>query len=485
MGSPGEPGGSGTLEALCSGTGEASGNGTLLPEDTGQASSILLGREQQDLPRWHLAALTCFCYPVAGVNSVMGLAIIPREAASLAPQYETLFFWLLWTVVVVAQLVGPLVGVLSDQLRHEYGRRRPVIATGTLLGVGGALWMWRSSVNLWPSSFAFGLLLLEMGLVLINVALMSLVSEVCYWRQLGEASGMISTAQCGGNLSGVMYALLAGQHAAAYFYPIVIVKLSFACSVVWYLAPDHSSVDRPPAEPLSWRTFRRAYHIDPVGEVNYFWAFAGCVFFYIAMSIQLFSCFYLHDLLDEGAQDVLPEQLGYLTLCALGVATLLSYPIGKFSDVVGRLPLIYTACLSTAAVYLGYALVLLADSVNARLLSARVLAILYGIAVSCYLSVSFVVALECAPWGRGRGEALGLWCAAGFLGSFVGSISGTALLAWRGGGSASALTGGLSGLADVAKSSGYSYDGYIAILSVGMFTALSSALLTTPVVGVK
>lgn len=474
---------SSSLEALVSGTGDA--HGMPLPETQSQTSSIFAGREQQDFPRWKVAALTCFCYPVAGVNSVMGLAIIPREAASLAPQHETFFFWLLWAMVVVAQIVGPLVGVLSDQLRHHYGRRRPVIATGTFLGVVGAFWMWRSSVNVWASSFAFGLLLLEVGLVLINVALMSLVSEVCYWRQLGEASGMISTAQCGGNLSGVMYALLAGQHAVTYFYPLVIVKLTFACSVVWYLAPDHSSVDRPPAASLTWHAVKRAYHIDPVGEVNYFWAFAACAFFYIAMSIQMFSCFYLHDLLDAGAKDVLPEQLGYLTLCALGVATLLSYPIGKFSDVVGRLPLIYSACLSTAAVYLGYALVLLVDSVNARLLIARVLAILYGMAISCYLSVSFVIALECAPWGRGRGEALGLWCAAGFLGSFAGSITGTALLAWRGGGSAGALTGGLSGLADVVKSSGYSYDGYIAILSVGACTALSSALLTTPLVGVK
>lgn len=473
----------GTDEASSSVVAEAPTSGSPMIEE--QPSVSLTGSGVQDLSRWKLAALTCFCYPLAGVNSVMGLAIIPTEASSLAPQHETLFFWLLWALVVLAQLVGPLVGVLSDQLRHEYGRRKPFIATGALLGVVGLVWMWRSSANSWPSSFALGVFAMELGLVLINVALVALVSEVCLWRQLGEASGMISTAQCGGHLSGVMFALLAGQHATPIFYPIVIAKLSFACSAVWYIAPEPSSVDRPPAVPLSWATIRGAYYIDPVGEVDFFWAFYGCCFFYIAMSIQMFACFYLHDLLDAGAKDALPEQLGYLALCALGVSTFLSYPIGKFSDVVGRMRLIYSACFSTAVVYLGYTLALLVDSPDARLLIARVLAILYGMAVSCYLSVSFVVALECAPWGRGRGEALGLWCAAGFLGNFAGSIAGTALLAWRGGGSAGALTGGLSALGDIAMSQGYSYDGYIAILSVGIGTALSSALLTTPVVGIK
>merc|ERR1719473_1768958 len=96
---------------------------------------------------------------------------------------------------------------------------------------------------------------------------------------------------------------------------------------------------------------------------------------------------------------------------------------------------------------------------------------LYGIGSGCYLAVDYALALDCLPPGRGSSELLGLWGIASFLGSSFGPMVGGALLEVGHVDKEKLLDGKFA-------SANYSFTGYAAMLSFGIFMSFLAGWVT-------
>merc|ERR1719424_2546323 len=88
---------------------------------------------------------------------------------------------------------------------------------------------------------------------------------------------------------------------------------------------------------------------------------------------------------------------------------------------------------------------------------------LYGLGIAGYTSVDYALALDCLP-GKQKGscEALGLWGIAGFVGSSMGPFIGGAVL------QSHSRPGG-----------GYTYDGYVIMMSLGIVCFIGCGVVTS------
>merc|ERR1712135_253155 len=179
--------------------------------------------------------------------------------------------------------------------------------------------------------------------------------------------------------------------------------------------------------------------------------------------MQTFSYFYLRDVVALPSEQHLRWYVAEFSLGATVAALLTSVPMSQLSDRRGRKVLVYASCVALAVVNLAYIVApLVVDTI--RLLDiVRLLSFLHGIATSTYISVDYALVLDCLPFGRGIGEALGLWHTGGLL------------LSWHRGAVCSGCTPPV----------GYAFEGYAALLSVGAHSALAVALLSYPITNAK
>eukprot|EP00747_Dinoflagellata_sp_TGD_P164409 gnl/TRDRNA2_/TRDRNA2_184315_c0_seq1.p1 gnl/TRDRNA2_/TRDRNA2_184315_c0~~gnl/TRDRNA2_/TRDRNA2_184315_c0_seq1.p1 ORF type:complete len:491 (-),score=80.87 gnl/TRDRNA2_/TRDRNA2_184315_c0_seq1:49-1521(-) len=433
--------------------------------------------QRRAVSHMRLTLMTCFTFTSSIIWSIMGIIVLPAEAHRLFPQLESVYLSGLSALAAFSTLVSPIVGLLSDRHRSAWGRRRPFIAGGTALAAAGSFGMWQASLRGWPSIFAFCLLAAQLGLNAANAAQASLIPDLYSGHERGEASAIISVLSFGGNLTGMAMVWvgsavgLSNVHVA---YPMFMLLLVVTGAIVC-VAASELSTDYGPPPPMTAAMLRRAYLIDPNDETDFFFIFAARAFYFVSTSVQMFMYYYLRDLVQVGASDELIHQrLASMAIVAMGVAVVTSYPLGRFSSIVGRKPLMYLASIGMLLVYSGYAAAPLLTQEASRVFALYTLALAWGVSMSLYSSVDYAMVLDCIPFGRGCAESLALWKIAGFFGSGIGPMVAGALLeicgaSWQ---VSSSSAGTLQG-------NGYSFSGYLAVLSMGASSAICIAIIMT------
>lgn len=291
--------------------------------------------------------------------------------------------------LLIAMVMQPIAGSLSDNVRTRWGRRRPFIIGGTL---GAALLF----VSL---SQANGLLLvLSIYVVLQTIAnfasaaYQGLIPDLVPPERRGVASGAKNFAE----ILGVIVAALA--------IPLLITEedlLGGFAGVVAILllgAAATCVIIREPAMPAgaprmsAADSVRRTFAVNPREYPDFFWMVAGRLLFVVAMaSIQSFSLFYVRDVLRP--DDALAA---WRDLTAgIGIAILVvSYPAGLLADRVGRIPVILAASVIATS---GALLMLTAtDSMG-----VLVFGCLVGVGIGLFLSSNWALATDLIPPGEG------------------------------------------------------------------------------------
>lgn len=383
-----------------------------------------------------------------------------------------LYLSTLCVLVLLAQFVSPLAGLLSDRLRTDWGRRRPFIIFGTVLSTFGLYAMQSSSAHGQAVSYAVALLMAQVGLSVVQAAQCSIIPDLCDPIQFGVSSGIAGCLQFGGNIAGMIFVLVMGNSVNV-IYLFFQLLLVCACVVTCVVVQE-----RPltlPWRPLTAKMVLSAYSVNPAAELDFCWVLAGRLFFFVSASMQTFSYFYLRDVVAVPSEQHLRWYVAEFSLGATVAAFFTSVPMSQLSDRRGRKVLVYASCVALAVVNLAYIVApLVVDTI--RLLDiVRLLSFLHGIATSTYISVDYALVLDCLPFGRGIGEALGLWHTAGFLGTAAGPLVGGLLLSWHRGVVCSGCTPPV----------GYAFEGYAALLSVGAHSALAVALLSYPITNAK
>ena len=343
--------------------------------------------------------------------------ILPAVLLNFIPdaQKNTWLGILTFAGLVIAMVVQPLSGALSDNWQSRWGRRRPLIVIGTIFdfaflailgAAGGLTWLFIGYIGLqFSSNLAHG-------------PLQGLLPDRVPASRLGKASSLKTFMDMA---SLIIVSLLAGRlmdsstRDATLILGVVLAILAISAAITIFgtkeepSTPVHSAVALPNAssatagEPgsqlidlraLSRETFR----INVRENTAYWWLIAERALFLLGIyGIQSFAQYYLQDVLRVPDP---PKQTGDL-LAAITVGLVLFVVIGGWlTDRFGAKKVLYAATVITT---IGMSLMLFARSMP----TLTVIASIVGGGIGLFLTSNWALANALAPSDQ-AGKFLGL-----------------------------------------------------------------------------
>ncbi|WP_329577533.1 MFS transporter [Kitasatospora sp. NBC_01250] len=338
-----------------------------------------------------LANLAVFLGFFTPIQILLPLQLERLDAAHKAD----LLSWVTGVGALVAMLVNPLAGAVSDRTTSRFGRRRPWIVLGALLGAGGLLYT--AGRHSLPGVIV-GWALAQAGL---NVMLAGVTTPVVDQVPVGQravVSGWTGISQSLGLVAGAgLVTVLGGGVLAGYggtAIAVVVLGLPF---VLFCRDPV-----LPPAAraPFRLRTLAAGYWVSPRRYPDFGWAFLTRLLINLGNAIgTLYLLYYLTDAVHYPSPDS-----GVLVLTAVytAAALLTAIPAGAISDRTGRRrALVVVSCVVMAAAAL---LLALFHSWPVTIVAAFVLGAGYGI----YLAVDQALVTQVLPVAADHAKDLGV-----------------------------------------------------------------------------
>ena len=304
---------------------------------------------------------------------------------------------------LVAILVVPTVGSLSDYTVSRFGKRKGYILGGSVFDLvfltGLALIARAEPAGGGGEALGTPALMLLYALLYLGLQTSSNVAQGPYQGfvpdlvaepQVGLASGAVGVMRMGGILGGALIMMVAAAFDAwgAALILIGLLELSLALLTFWRVE------DGPPPKPREGRSWaavaREAWGLDVLHERSFLRMTAVRFLFLFGTGIFVnISAWYLRDSLGQTGGD--RTLWGIAALVALGVATLVAaIPAARISDRVGRKPVIWAACLLASA-----GLAVMASAPSPPLAIAGVF--LMGVGSGAYIAVDWALMTETIP----------------------------------------------------------------------------------------
>lgn len=288
---------------------------------------------------------------------------------------------------VVAILVQPTVGTLSDYTVSRWGRRKPYIFVGALLDLVFIVAIATSQTILALTVF---LLLLQFSSNLAQGPFQGYVPDLVPDRQVGLASGLLGAMRTLGVIGGAALVSTGGA-TGDYATPFVVVgvlELALALLTVAFVREGPAPRRRGGR---SWLAVAaEAWGLDALRERAFLFMTATRLLFLMGPAVFVnVSLYYVRDALDQSGAAL----TGWLTLgsalLAVGAAVG-TLPGAALSNRIGRKPVIWAS-----AVVSGLAIGGLAWAPSPEL--AMPAALLLGIGSGAYLAVDWALMTACIP----------------------------------------------------------------------------------------
>jgi MFS family permease len=353
------------------------------------------------IPRpWGLAA---YWFSLSFQGAALMAIVVPRTLARLSPATRTAELARIAALAsVVAMVVPPVVGAVSDRVRRQT-RRLPFVMYGTVLNVAGLAWAMEAQG---VGGLTAGLLVAVTGQGAALAGYEAMLPEVVHPSRWGQASGHMGVASLAGSVAGLATAG-AAPLATAYWAMILTAGLG---AVVTAAAV---------AEPAVVEGERRA---GPVvrDRARFRWVFAGrfCVLFGQTL-LMTFVLYFFEDVLGVAAPAAGTALVAGLAL--VGAAGSGVYA-GQASDGRDRAHLVALAGIPMTVAVAGFALVPRAGLIFA-------LAALWGLGYGAFQAVDWALALDVVPDLRNVARDLGIWGIAGNLPAVLAPLAGGFVLA--------------------------------------------------------
>ena len=289
---------------------------------------------------------------------------------------------------LIAAVVQPTVGSLSDYTVSRWGRRKPYIVVGSVLDIVFLVGIASSSTVLTIAAF---MTLLQVSANTAQGPFQGYVPDLVPERQVGLASALVGMFQVLGNVMGAAVAALAvatGQYAVATV-TLGVIEVLTMLSVALGVREGRAAKDRAGR---SWAAIaREAWGTDVLHERSFLWL-VGSRLFVLIGSLMLLNLGVFYLVRSLGLAEKSDAGQVYLMVSGLVAAGVLLavLPAARASDRFGRKPVIYTACgvgavaLSTIAV---------APSVPVVLVGAGLL----GISTGSFLAVDWALMTDIIP----------------------------------------------------------------------------------------
>jgi len=360
------------------------------PAQDGSRALAADGRPTETLPLSQLLRMTLYWFGLSSIFIAVDTILSGRlEFQGLVAPGEEGRALIAMTVggAIVAVLVQPTIGSISDYTISRWGRRKPYILIGTFLDVVFLFGV--ASSNTVVSIAAF-VILLQFSSNFAQGPFQGYVPDLVPAHQVGLASGLVGLMQVLGNISGAVIASVAV--ATNQFFlgtmAVGIVEFVTMVSVFLWVREGRVAKDR---HGRSWLAVaREAWGLDILKERSFLWLVTSRLAFLMATNMLVkLAVFYLsrsHGLDQKEAGETLTVILGFTALGTI-VAVL---PSARLSDRVGRKRVIYTSCAIGA---LGLGIVASAPSIAFALVGV----VIYGLATGAFLAVDWALMTDIIP----------------------------------------------------------------------------------------
>ncbi|WP_285728680.1 MFS transporter [Nocardiopsis sp. ATB16-24] len=326
--------------------------------------------------------------------------LLPEQVGLLAPgAKETTLAWVTGAGALCSTLGTPVAGALSDRTTGRFGRRRPWILAGALLGCLGLVVLGRQNSVL---GVLLGWSFVQAALSCLNATLLAAVPDHVPVRQRGVVSGWVGVPQSAGVVVAVLLVTVVVSGTAPGY--TLIGVLTLACALPFALLAPDPPLPRGARPP--WREFTRGLWVSPRRHPDFGWAWLTR--FLMQTGNAMFTLYLLYFLTDVvGYEELFPGSSatdGLLVLIVVYTVAVVATTVfaGLVSDRIGRRR--GMVCLSGVVTAVPAFVIAVFPTWPTSLACAVVLGVGFGV----FLSVDNALVTQVLPSARGRAKDLGI-----------------------------------------------------------------------------
>jgi len=366
--------------------------------------------------------ITVFGFAIAALWGSLHTIILPLRLLDFVAesQKNTYLGLLTFTGLILAMLVQPIVGAISDRSGFGWGRRRPYILLGAMLTI-----FLLPGIGLYNSFFAILVVycLLQMSCNVAQGPFQAFIPDLVPGGNRGLASGVKSLLEVLGGFALVrLIAYFMGRYFAGEGSPWLWLSLA-ALGIVLLgtmLVTVLTVKERPgrggsqlPLLPALFRSFKIDVKASP-GFVTFL--LSRLLIFMAMATLQTFALYFLMDVVGiANPAAVTADLLIVVGICMVAVV----YPAGRLSDRIGRRPVVVSSGLLGA---LGILLLFFSHSYAAIMFCGALL----GISCGAFMSSNWALATDLVPKGE-EARYLGLTNLATAGGAALARLIGLAI----------------------------------------------------------
>jgi MFS family permease len=362
---------------------------TTVPDAT-LASEGGTGRPTIRLPNRELVRISLYWLGLssifAGLNTIMTGRLQWDGLVDKGNVGRALFFISI-SGAVIAALVQPTIGSISDYTISRWGRRKPYILIGSILDMIFLIGIASSNTLIAIAAFVA---LLQFSSNFAQGPFQGYIPDLIPAPQVGTASALVGLMQVLGNVAGfVIGAIAVSKHDYALgLLALGVLELVTMVSVVVRVREGPPPKSR---EGRSWRSIAaEAWATDILREHSFLWLVASRLAILMAGGVLTnLATLYLWRTMAVAEIDTDSVFIPMVGLVAIG--TVLSVvPAARISDRLGRKPVIWASCAMGAV---GLAIVASAPSLPLAFLGT----LIFGISAGTFLAVDWALMTDIIP----------------------------------------------------------------------------------------
>jgi MFS family permease len=383
---------------------------TVIAPDDGRPVARLPNRELVRMSLYWLGLSSIF----AGLTATMTGRLEFTDLADKATAGRALFLISI-TGVIIAIIVQPTIGSISDYTISRWGRRKPYILIGSTLDVVFLIGIASSNTLIAIAAF---ITLLQFSSNFAQGPFQGYIPDLVPAAQVGTASALVGLMQVLGVVSGF---IIAGLATATHNYALGLISLGaleFVTMLLVVFRVREGAVAKS-REGRPWRSIAaEAWGTDILKERSFLWLVASRLAILMggAMLTQM-ATFYLARAMGLGEKDAGLVLIPLVALVAIGTVSSV-VPAARISDRVGRKRVIWASCALGAS---GLAIVAAAPVLPIAFVGA----LLYGISAGTFLAVDWALMTDIIPKassGRYMGLSNVATASAGVLAIAIGGV---------------------------------------------------------------